>query len=121
MAKQHHQGAGVLGPCNYYHQLVLVFVEVAELLYWLLQVEPFQGVAWLEECEGAFMHLKVALTSMLVLIFPNFKAPFYLHTNTSKLAIMHGALTLDPRQQQAHGGLHKSAPVKVGEKPSGRV
>jgi hypothetical protein len=33
------------------------------------------------------MHLKAALTSAPVLIFPDFNMPFYLHTNTSKLAI----------------------------------
>lgn len=76
-----------MGLCNYYRRFVLAFVEVAEPLYQLLQAEPFRGVAWSDECEVAFIRLKMALMTAPVLIFPDFEAPFYLHTNASKLAI----------------------------------
>ncbi|ELR23828.1 uncharacterized protein ACA1_335550 [Acanthamoeba castellanii str. Neff] len=49
--------------------------------------EPFHGVVWMLECEVAFIQLKEALTMAPVLTFPDFKRPFYLHTNTLKLAI----------------------------------
>jgi hypothetical protein len=76
-----------LGLCNYYRWFVPSFAEVAEPLYQLLWVEPFQGITWLEECEDAFVKLKEVLTMVPVLVFPDFEAPFYLHTDASKQAI----------------------------------
>jgi hypothetical protein len=76
-----------LGLCNYYWQFVPVFVEVMEPLYQLLQAEPFHSVVWLLECAVAFIQLKEALTMAPVLMFLDFKRPFYLHTNALKLAI----------------------------------
>ncbi len=83
-----------LGLCNFYHWFMPAFMEVAEPLYQLLQVEPFRGVAWSDECKVAFMQLKTALMTAPVLIFPDFEAPFYLHTNASKLATVLSQHTL---------------------------
>jgi hypothetical protein len=76
-----------LGLCNYYQQFVPAFAEVTEPLYQLLQAKPFHGVVWTLECKAAFIQLKEALTTAPVLTFPDFKRPFYLHTDVSKLAI----------------------------------
>jgi hypothetical protein len=76
-----------LGLCNYYHWFVPAFAELAAPLYQLLCGEPFRGIAWTEECRAAFVALKEALTTVPVLVFPDFKSPFYLHTDASKRAI----------------------------------
>ncbi len=64
-------------------QLAALFLS----LYQLLHSELFHGVVWSDKCEMAFTQLKEALTTTPVLIFPDFKAPFYLHTDMSSLAI----------------------------------
>lgn len=76
-----------LGLCNYYWQFVPVFTTIATLLYVLLQGEPFHWIQWLPECKTVFSMLKTALTTALVLVFPNFEALFFLYTNTSKAEI----------------------------------
>ena len=76
-----------LGLCNYYQQFVPAVTEVANPLYQLLQAEPFHGVVWSDACKTAFCRLKEALTTAPVLVFPDFERPFYLHTDTSCLAI----------------------------------
>jgi hypothetical protein len=76
-----------LGLCNYYHHFVPAFTEVANLLYQLLQNELFHRIIWTNMCERVFTMLKEALTTVPVLIFLDFRSPFYLHTDTLKLAI----------------------------------
>ncbi|ELR15360.1 pol polyprotein [Acanthamoeba castellanii str. Neff] len=63
-------------------------VRVMHEMAWPVNTtKPFHGVVWMLECEVAFIWLKEALTMAPVLTFPDFKRPFYLHTNTLKLAI----------------------------------
>ena len=50
----------------------------------LKKEEPF---VWSEDCEQAFQSLKQKLVTSPILAFPNFKAPFELHTDASGFAI----------------------------------
>lgn len=83
---QHQQTSHSFEPF-YYQQFIPAFTKIAAPLYMSLNSKPFQGITWTKQCNTAFNNLKAALTSAPVLMFPDFSAPFYLYTNTSKAAI----------------------------------
>ncbi len=76
-----------LGLCNYYRRFVPNFASIAEPLYRLTSVSLNQRWLWTDVCNQAFLQLKEALLSPPVLAFPDYEAPFSLHTDASKLAI----------------------------------
>ncbi|CAG8739219.1 14087_t:CDS:2, partial [Dentiscutata erythropus] len=72
---------GFLGLASYYRKFIKDFSTKAKPLNKLLQKDtPFQ---WEAEQQQAFEWLKVKLTSAPVLRYPDFKKPFYLHTDAS--------------------------------------
>ena len=74
-----------LGLASFYRRLVPEFAKIARPLTQLLRKEaPFQ---WAEQQQTAFSDLKTVLCSERVLAYPNFKEPFILTTDASKVAV----------------------------------
>jgi hypothetical protein len=70
-----------LGMCAYYGKFIKAFSSIASPLYKFK--DPKAKFVWTEECENAFKTLKKALTESPVLIHPDMKKPFILHTDAS--------------------------------------
>ena len=74
-----------LGLASFYRRLVPEFAKIARPLTQLLRKEaPFQ---WAEQQQTAFSDLKTVLCSERVLAYPNFKNPFILAMDASKVAV----------------------------------
>lgn len=74
-----------LGMCNYYRRYVKNYAKIAKPLYILCKKDiPF---IWNEACESAFTHLKKALSSPPILLFPNFQETFIVTTDASDYAV----------------------------------
>lgn len=70
-----------VGLCTYYRRFVQGFASIAKPLHRLTgEKVPF---SWDTECEGAFLELKVRLTSAPILAFPRPDIPFVLDTDAS--------------------------------------
>lgn len=84
-----------LGLASYYRRFIPAFAQRAKPLTELTRA----GVvfSWGEPQQGAFENLKTALTSDLVLAYPDFTRPFVLSTDASGVAL--GAVL-----SQVHGG-----------------
>jgi hypothetical protein len=71
-----------IGLANHYRRFVKAFAMIVLLLYHLLK----KGVSWRwNEAEyEAFLHLKQALCTSPILIYPHFDLPFLIQTNASR-------------------------------------
>ena len=76
---------GFLGLCSYYRKFVKNFADIARPLHRLTEKDI--KFIWTEECEGAFVTLKVALTSAPILAYPVASIPFILDTDASGQAV----------------------------------
>ena len=74
-----------LGPTNYYRRFISGFSKIIEPLYKLLRKE--NKFTWSSACQEAFVLLKQALVSPLILTYPDFKQPFLLYTDASDFAL----------------------------------
>lgn len=70
--------------CNYYRRFIPYFSEIAAPLNNLLKKDTKFG--WTQQCQEAFESLKRQLLSPRILKFPDFKKPFILCTDASKVA-----------------------------------
>ena len=74
-----------LGMLGYYRRFVPEFATLAEPLTYLLWGKvPF---VWGEEQETAFNVLQKALSSELILVYPNFDREFFIQTDASLTAL----------------------------------
>jgi hypothetical protein len=74
-----------LGLAGYYRRFIKDFASIASPLSDLTRKSA--AFVWTTDCAAAFDKLKTALTTAPVLVMPNFKAPFILHTDASNVAI----------------------------------
>ena len=72
-----------LGLAGYYRKFIKGYAVITKLTQ-LLKKEEF---CWGPEAEAAFLKLKQALTSAVVLAFPNFSKPFVVETDVSATGI----------------------------------
>ena len=70
-----------LGLLGYYHQFIPDFTSRAAPLHDLTKKIQLNRVQWSPETEAAFQDLREALCQEPVLVTPNFKLPFILHTD----------------------------------------
>ena len=83
-----------LGLTSYYRRFVRAFANIVAPLHVLTRKDvPFR---WTPECQAAFDRLKAALTSSPVTAFPDFKLPFRLYKDASKLG--HGAILMQHQE-----------------------
>lgn len=71
---------GLLGLTGYYHRCVEAYEKIARLLTELLKKDGFK---WTEESTQAFEILKGAMSSIHVLVLPDFSKPFTVETDAS--------------------------------------
>ncbi|GFQ69816.1 retrovirus-related Pol polyprotein from transposon 17.6, partial [Trichonephila clavata] len=76
-----HQLRSFLGLCTYYRKFVKDFSTIARPLHKLTEAK--QKFIWTNECNNAFNKLKDALTSALILAYPETGKQFILDTDTS--------------------------------------
>ena len=74
-----------LGLATFYRRLVPKFAQMAKPLTELLRKDA--QFRWNEPQQSAFANLKAALCSEHVLAYPNFREPFILTTDASKVAV----------------------------------
>ena len=76
-----------MGLSNYYRRFVKDYSKIAEPLFKLLTKEGVKNFSWSSSCQNAFDDLKERLISPPILAYPDFKKPFYVHTDASDFAI----------------------------------
>ena len=76
-----------MGLSNYYRRFVKDYSKIAEPLFKLLTKEGVKNFSWSSSCQSAFDDLKERLISPPILAYPDFKKPFYVHTDASDFAI----------------------------------
>lgn len=86
-----------LGLTGYYRRFVGQYALIAVPLTNLLRKE---GFVWSDEAQEAFEQLKIALTSALVLVFPNFNIPFIVEMDVCGVGI--GAILLQLKHPIAY-------------------
>jgi transposase InsO family protein len=91
-----------LGLMSWYRKFIPKFAEVAQPLYALLKKDAVYE--WTEECASSFEKLKNALVSSPVLKQADFSKDFYLHTDSSLIAL--GTIL---KQKDENGDLHPIA------------
>jgi hypothetical protein len=74
-----------LGLASYYRRLVKCFAQIAKPLAQLTRNDEKFG--WNSQCQNAFDELKHKLSTTRVLAYPDFKLPFILTTDASKIAV----------------------------------
>ena len=80
-----HDVRSFLGLCSYYRKFVQNFAIIAKPLHAL--TGKYIKFEWSMECEKAFVGLKKALTSALILAMPLDDAPYILDTDASNIAL----------------------------------
>ena len=74
-----------LGLCSYYRRFVKGFADIARPLHQICQKnKPF---SWSEDCEKAFQHMKVAMTTPPILKYPIPGCDYILDTDASDKAV----------------------------------
>lgn len=73
-----------LGLTGYYKRFVQQYGSIVAPLTQLLKNEAFK---WTTEFEEAFVKLKNAMRTLLVLVLPNFNLPFEIETDASSFGI----------------------------------
>ena len=86
-----------LGLASYYRKFICKFGEISRPLDALRQCENFQ---WGDKHEKSFVMLKTALSSDSLLVFPDFKKPFYVTCDASKRAIAGVISQLDGKKDR---------------------
>ena len=76
---------GFLGLASYYRKFIKGFSKIAKPLNLLLQKD--QLYHWENEQENAFQTLKDHLITAPILQYPDFKQPFYIHTDASQSSL----------------------------------
>ena len=76
-----------LGLTNYYRRFVKGYSKIAEPLHKLTR-KSAHGFHWNSECDTAFQKLKDHLCAPPILVYPNFKCPFFLYTDASATAVL---------------------------------
>ena len=91
-----------LGLCSFYRKFVRRFAHIASPLHALTKGSPkkHQTVVWSNACEKAFVELKDTMCSAPVLILPDPRKPFVIHTDASDFAL--GSVLM----QHTESGLH---------------
>jgi RNase H-like domain found in reverse transcriptase/Reverse transcriptase (RNA-dependent DNA polymerase)/gag-polyprotein putative aspartyl protease len=74
-----------LGLASYYRRFIKNFSGIARPLYNLTKQD--EVFSWTEDCENAYEHLKMCLTTQPVVVYPDFNKHFYLNTDASNYAI----------------------------------
>jgi hypothetical protein len=74
-----------LGLASFYRRLVPQFAQIAKPLTQLTKKD--KKFEWDEQCQSAFEELKGKLSSTPVLAYPDFKLPYILPTDASKIAV----------------------------------
>ncbi|MCD1431043.1 DDE-type integrase/transposase/recombinase [Klebsiella pneumoniae] len=80
-----HELRSFLGLCTYYRRFVPGFANIAKPLTRL--TEEDRKYAWDDECEKAFQHLKMALTTAPILGYPQPTGKYILDTDASNVGI----------------------------------
>ena len=88
-----HDVRSFLGLASYYKKFMRGFSEIARPLTDLTRAA--KEFDWKEPQQSAFIWLKMALTTTLILLLPDFELPFVITTDASEAAV--GA-TLDQNQ-----------------------
>ena len=79
------QVRGFLGLASYYRRFIKNFAAIARPLH--DQTKTTKKIPWTQETTDSFEHLKKLLTTAPILVRPNFKKPFILVTDASKLGL----------------------------------
>jgi len=74
-----------LGLASFYRRLVPHFADIAKPLTQLTKKEKIWD--WNQECQESFDELKSKLSNTPVLAFPDFKLPFILTTDASRIGL----------------------------------
>jgi hypothetical protein len=74
-----------LGLASFYRRLVPNFAQIAKPLTQLTKKE--EKFEWKPQCQNAFDELKIKLSTTPVLAYPDFRLPFILTTDASKIAV----------------------------------
>jgi hypothetical protein len=74
-----------LGMKFFHRRLIPNFAQIAKPLTQLTKKE--ERFEWKSQCQSAFVELKFKLSTNPVLAYPDFRLPFILTTNASKMAV----------------------------------
>jgi hypothetical protein len=74
-----------LGLASFYRRLVPNFAQLAKPLTQLTKKD--EKFEWKPQCQNAFDELKIKLSTTPVLAYPDFRLPFILTTDASKIAV----------------------------------
>lgn len=75
-----------LGLTNYYRKFIKDYAKIANPLYELTR-KTARGYQWSSSCQESFETLKQKLVNPPVLVYPDFRVPFIVHTDASESAI----------------------------------
>lgn len=103
-----------LGLANYYRRFVPNFASLAAPLTEIPTKQHSRMVKWSEKAEESFTQLKRALTSHPVLVAPNFKKYFIVHTDASEVGL--GAVLSQTQVGEEHPVLYISRKLAKYEK-----
>jgi len=111
--KSVHELQSFLGLCNYYSKFIHSYAHICNPLYKLLKKDV--KYVWSDECEHAFVKLKLKLTSAPVLCTPRYDKPFIIHTDASMEGV--GAILSQVDDQgHEHPIIYISRALKPAEK-----
>ena len=103
---------GFLGLASYYRKFIKEFSRIAKPLNLLLQKD--QPYYWGDKQEKAFQTLKNHLITAPILQYPNFKQPFYVHTDASQSGLGAVLAQLDENKKE-HAIVYASRSLNKAE------
>jgi hypothetical protein len=87
-----------MGIINFVHRFVPDFVFMVKPIHNLLK--KYHSFSWIDEVENAFLRIKKAISSALVLVKPNFDKYFIIYTNATEETIFSILLQCDDQNNE---------------------